>query len=228
MASGDDYYKEYKRRLREDKRAKRKKAPIIAFIAIVAISCGVTIYFLSENNKGNGNNELKSNITVSSDVIDANSHEQQNKVDNSDKTKSATEKQPPKNTNSVYDGNSKSNTETENNTQKQPDDEYDADRQKLLDEIAKNEKEKQRLAEEQAATQLESKCNSIKNNYSTAIKNEQTSYNQKVQEISASCSSFGGCPALGTAKTNHDNNVKSIQSSYGQQWNSTGCSGNLY
>ena len=218
----EDYYKKYKRSLREANRKKNKGFYIKSLIALLLISGTLAFIIVSmQNSESQGN-------VVSKENTPENSTSKNEVKDQTDTINNNTEQKPSETTdsNTSYNSASNQNNNSTSSSTKRQDKDNDAERQKLLDEIAKSEGEKQRIAKEQAAAQLEQKCNSIKNDMNSSIKNAQVSYNTTVQNIS--CPSFGGCPARDTAKTNYERTVNTIKTSHQAEWEKAGCAGSIY
>ena len=204
MASGDDYYKEYKRKMRENNKANYKKfIPLILLFVILIPAAIIAAISISKAPLDNSaiNAEKESGAKPLAGSIESNTNQESlnQESENRDSTMSYEEfleqykKEHPDEDYSV-------NYSSDNNSE---DDNTEAYR-KLQEQIAQNEAEKQRIAEEQAALQKEQSCNSIKNNYDQELRNAQNSYNQAIRQANSSCSGQGGCPARTNAENEYN------------------------
>lgn len=205
---------------------KNKKATIaLMLIAVFLITGASTTFILVQINSPDQSSQTN---TDSSDGEDGSNDVNLSALQNDENTQSEESLQPADD----QSANASSQTPTAQGAQptssapKTEQDNNDAARQALLDQIAANEREKQRIADELAAAQLEQTCNSIKTNMNSELKNAQTTYNNAISNMN--CPSFGGCPAKTQAENNYNNSVASIKANYLGQWQTAGCPGNLY
>ena len=216
----EDYYKKYKKQLRDSRKTSNKKL-ILALIAVPVI-IGLSIYFVLSNKKTDNNTSQKE----PSEAAISNNEPNQTSFNN---TEEAGEEQKVL----TYE----EFLEQYGDTIEYDYDEYktlvgsseDVDNteafQRLQEQIAANEAEKQRIAQESAATTLKAECDTIGRNYSTEYHDKEREKNSAISDASMQCASRGqsNCPESDRIQKQYTQTLNQIKANYESQLAAKGC-----